>query len=392
MALSLLLLLLLTGNFHGVKPFSAQQRTSPPSFAWSLAALTSSAELPGETGRRLVDVVCLVTGASRGIGKGIAMALAKEGATVYVTGTSSRAATPTLNAQQYSTNDNVGGPGTIEDTAQAVTAAGGVGIPVLCNHADDRQVKALFDQIETTHGRLDLLVNNVFRVPPGGANGLFGKFYELPMDTWDTLFDVGVRAQYVASVFAIPLLLKSRSTTKLPRPFIAMVSSFGGLTYTFNVPYGVGKAAIDRMAKDMAIELCADDIAVTSFWPGVVFTEQTERMVKTGEWQSKVGIPLENSESPEFTGRAIVAVATDTKNMNKSGTTQVVAELAQAYKFTDTNGRTPPSIRSLRFLLPAYGMDEAMRSKVPISLIPDWKLPFWIMANGKPPEKKETSP
>jgi dehydrogenase/reductase SDR family member 1 len=187
----------------------------------------------------------------------------------------------------------------------------------------------------------------------------------------------------------MPLLLKSRTTTKLPRPFIAMVSSFGGLTYTFNVPYGVGKAAVDRLAKDMAIELQDENICVTSFWPGVVRTERTELMVESGEWDSKVGIPLENAESPEFTGRAIVAVATDDTNMIKSGTTQVVAELADAYQFTDTDGTTPPSIRSLRFLLPAYGMDRATRSKVPLLLIPDWKLPFWVMANGKPPARKD---
>ena len=392
------LLLLLAFLSHNVEPFVAKNtinRLTVPSLTALFDGTTNESDNNNNNNninnnnnntKRLTDVVCVVTGASRGIGKGIALALGKEGATVYITGTSSSSST--TKTTKYATNGQVGGPGTIDETAHAVTAAGGVGIAVQCNHADDDQVKALFQQIKTSHGRLDILVNNVFRVPPGGTDGLFGKFYNLPIDTWDTLHDIGVRSHYVASVYAMPLLLTSRATTKLPRPFIAMISSFGGLTYTFNVPYGVGKAAVDRLAKDMAIELETEDIAVTSFWPGVVRTERTELMVQSGEWDKMVGIPLDHAESPEFTGRAIVAVATDETNKIKSGTTQVVAELASEYKFTDTNGRTPPSIRSLRFLLPAYGMDKETRSKVPLHLIPDWKLPFWVMAKGKPPEKK----
>ena len=363
---------------------------------------------PPQSSRRLVDVICVVTGASRGIGKGIAIALGKEGATVYITGTSSSSSSnsnsnsnsnssdPTI-TKKYSTNEDVGGPGTIEETADAVTAAGGVGIPMLCNHADDGQVQALFQYIDEQHGKLDLLVNNVFRVPPGGTESLLGtKFYNLPLTTWDTLMDIGLRSHYVASVYAMPLLLKAKASHRppkpIPRPFIAMISSFGGLTYTFNVPYGVGKAAVDRLVKDMAIELVEEDIAVTSFWPGVVRTERTELLVQSGQWDSNVGIPLDHAESPEFTGRAIIAVLTDPNNHKKSGTTQVVAELAQEYHFTDIDGTTtPPSIRSLRFLLPTYAMggdDDDARTrfnKIPPFLIPDWKLPFWILAQGKPP-------
>jgi dehydrogenase/reductase SDR family protein 1 len=184
-------------------------------------------------------------------------------------------------------------------------------------------------------------------------------------------------------------MLKSQQNTtatnsKLPRPFIAMISSFGGITYTFNLPYGVGKAAVDRLAKDMAVELLAEDICVTSFWPGVVRTERTDAMVESGEWDEFVGIPLDYAETPEFTGRAVVAVATDAGNLEqKSGTYQVVAELAQEYGFTDVDGSRPPSIRSLRFLLPTYG-----NVSLPEWLIPDWKLPFWVMASGKPPDRQ----
>jgi dehydrogenase/reductase SDR family protein 1 len=102
-----------------------------------------------------------------------------------------------------------------------------------------------------------------------------------------------------------------------------------------------------------------------------------------------VGIPLldNNSETPQFTGRAVVALATDPENLRKTGTYQVVAELAAEYNFTDINGKRPPSIRSLRFLLPTYGFDKSTREKIPVSLIPDWKLPFWLMAQGQPPQE-----
>ena len=342
-------------------------------------------------GSSLEGVVCVVTGASRGIGKGIALTLGKEGATVYVTGTSSSSSSSSNKKAQdkYSTNQDVGGPGTVEDTAREITEAGGKGIGVVCNHANDDDVKALFERIEEEQGRLDILVNNVFRVPPGGADSLFGKFWEQGPPVWDALHTVGLRSHFVATCYAMPLLLKSRNNNnnnpKLPRPFIAMIGSFGGLCYTFNVPYGVGKAGVDRLAKDMAVELNKEDICVTSFWPGLVMTERTEIMVENGMWEEKVGIPLDKSETPEFTGRAILAVATDPNNMSKSGTYQVVAELAQEYQFTDLNGQTPPSIRSLKYLIPAYGLDDETRDKVPDWAIPDWKLPFSVMANGEPP-------
>lgn len=333
--------------------------------------------------------VAVVTGASRGIGKGIAIELGKAGATVYVTGTSTSDVDMKYGGGRYSTNDEVGGPGSIEETANDVTRAGGLGIPVYCNHADDEQVKNLFELVENTHGRLDLLVNNVFRVPQGGTKALFGNFWEKDVEVWDSIHTVGCRSHYVATCHAVPLMKKNRPFGKsgMKRPMIAMISSFGGLCYTFNVAYGVGKAAVDRMAKDMAVELEKEDIVCMSFWPGVVRTERTEISVENGDWDKDVGIPLDNAETPGYTGKAIVAVATDEDNMSKSGKYHVVAELAKDYGFKDENGKQPPSIRSLRFLIPAYGLDDNTRDKVPLDLIPDWKIPFFIMANGKPPDK-----
>jgi dehydrogenase/reductase SDR family protein 1 len=350
--------------------------------------------------------ICVVTGASRGIGKGIALELGAAGATVYITGTTSSNASNIGNSDsKYTTNEDVGGAGTIEQTSNEINQfnGNGKGIPYYCDHSNDDQVKALFDHIESTHGRLDILINNVFRIPKGGTKALFGNFWEneSAIESWDAVHTIGLRSHYVATKFAIPIMLQSSPLSKsdLNQPFIGMISSFGGLCYTFNVAYGVGKAGVDRLTKDIAHELdnAKANISVMSFYPGVVKTERTQEAVQNGSWDEDVGIPLENAETPRFTGRAIVAVATDSNNSNddasntkKSGSFQVVAELAKEYGFTDEYGNQPPSIRSLKFLLPAYGMDEETRQKVPSWLIPDWKLPFFIMANGAPPPSDDS--
>jgi dehydrogenase/reductase SDR family protein 1 len=346
----------------------------------------------GGSPRCLENCVCLVTGASRGIGKGIAVELGKQGAIVYVTGTSTTATatlTSSAAAHTYASTSEVGGPGTIEETAAMITEAGGTGIPVLCNHAIDSDVQNCMDRIDREQGRLDILVNNAFRLPPGGVEKLHSKFWEQGSEIWDAIHTVGLRSHFVATAKAVALLQKSRlnKSANLPRPIVAMVGSFGGLTYTFNVAYGVGKAGVDRLAKDMAIELTPEDICVVSLWPGVVNTERTQLSVENGDWDKYVGIPLENAESPGFTGKAIVSVASDADNIRMTGSYQVVAELAEEYGFTGINGMRPPSIRSLRFLLPSYAFDEKLRNKVPNWLIPDWKLPFWIMSQGAPPAK-----
>ena len=341
----------------------------------------------------LSQCVCLVTGASRGIGKGIALELGRCGATVYVTGT-----TTIDDRKPRGTEDASSPPGTVQDTAREVTQAGGHGIAVVCNHADDAQVQQLVQQIQRQHGRLDILVNNAFRLPNDGAavEQLQQKFWQLGADAWDSLHTVGLRSHYMTTVLAMPLLFQAReydgkgdgTTRSIPRPLIVMIGSFGGITYMFNVPYGVGKAGVDRMAKDMAVELLEEDICVLSLWPGVVNTERTQIAVENGTWEKYIKVPLENAESPQFTGRAVVALAQDRNNLRKTGTYQVVAELASEYGFTDITGLTPPSIRSLKFLLPGYAFDKKMRERVPDWLIPDWKLPFWMMSQGPPPESK----
>jgi dehydrogenase/reductase SDR family member 1 len=316
-----------------------------------------------EVERSLSGMVCLVTGASRGIGKGIALELGNAGATVYITGTTAL---------------------DLQATADEISRTG-VGIPIICNHEKDKDVRSLVATIEKRHGKLDLLVNNAFRLPDSGVAQLQRPFWEQPAAVaWDPIHTVGLRSHYQATVEAMPLLRKSTT-----RPLIVMISSFGGLTYSFNVAYGVGKAGVDRMVKDMSIEFANHDLDITvvSLWPGVVNTERTAQSVDNGDWEKYVGLPLDMAESPRFTGKAVVALFNDTNNKEKTGSYQVVAELANEYDFVDVNGMRPPSIRSLKFLLPAYGMSESLREQVPSKWIPDWKLPFWLMAQGKPPEK-----
>jgi NAD(P)-dependent dehydrogenase (short-subunit alcohol dehydrogenase family) len=169
---------------------------------------------------------------------------------VYVTGRSANNSTITEEALG----------GTLEDLAESITALGGTCIPVRCDHNNDDEVKAVFDRIEKDHGKLDILVNNVFQKPnpPNGErddNLLFKNFWEQPGWFWDALADVGLRSHYIASVYAVPLLRSAKTANPSKNPLIVHISSYGGITYTFNVAYGVAKAGVDRMAKDMNIEL-----------------------------------------------------------------------------------------------------------------------------------------
>ena len=270
---------------------------------------------------KLQGRIAVVTGASRGVGKGIAVGLGEAGATVYVTGR-------TLEGNAHPLG------GSIQETAEAVTRAGGRGIAVRCDHAVDEDVEALFAQVKAEQGRLDILVNNAFAVPAGKVYGV--PFWELPLSVWDDIHRVGLRSHYVASVFAAPLLLAAGAGQSSPR-LVANVSSFGARVYALNVAYGVGKAGVDRLTSDMAHDFKPHGVASVSLWPGVVKTERVLR----GEFPYNT----EGAESPVFTGRAVAALATDPKLMEKTGKPLVVAELAMEYGFTDIDGSQPKSLR-----------------------------------------------
>ncbi|CAM9197399.1 unnamed protein product [Pylaiella littoralis] len=337
----------------------------------------SSSGAAAAGGNDLRDKVAVVTGSSRGIGKGIAVTLGERGCTVYVTGRSAGGTT---------TEQELGG--TLEETAAAIDAAGGKGIPVACDHAQDTQVQVLFERVESEQGRLDILVNNAFALGPGDQ--LKAKFWKQGADAWDSLMTVGLRSHYMASCFAVPLMIKSVKERGGKPGLIACVSSFGGLSYTFNVAYGVGKAGVDRLVKDMAVELEEEKVAVVALYPGIVKTEKVDNLITMSptDFETNTGIPLSSPmETPFFTGRAVAALASDPGILSKTGKVQVVAELAKEYGFTDIGGDSPPSIRSLRFLLPTYLFPKLLPKGVEVatSSVPDWLIPMSIMANGKPP-------
>lgn len=269
--------------------------------------------------------VALVTGASRGIGKGIAVALGREGATVYITGR-------TLQAEEAS----VPLGGSLIETANLVTEAGGMGVALQCDHRDDAQVQAVFAQVRADHGRLDLLVNNAWGGYQGmqrGESGFGTKFWKHadPGAFWDSMVDVGVRSHYVASAHAAELMSAQGSG------LIVHLSSKAAEGYSSNVVYGVSKAAVDRMAADMAHELRKLGVAVVSLWPGRVTTE----MILSRKGSTK------DNESPEFVGRSVVALACAPDLLEKSGGALHTRQLAREYGFTDVDGRVPSLTKGL---------------------------------------------
>ncbi len=265
--------------------------------------------------------VALVTGASRGVGKGIAHALGASGATMYVTGRT-----------EHSEDATVPLPGTLHDTAALVTSAGGVGIPLRCDHREDAQVQALFQRIMAEQGRLDLLVNNAWEgyqaKQRSGKSGFKTAFWKLPPAFWDTMHTVGVRSHYVASVHAAAIMVQQTSG------FIIHMSAMAGQSYSDNVAYGVSKAAVNRMAVDMAHELRSSNVAVVSLCPFMVATEMLMARRK-----SKQLLPW--METPLFVGRAVVALATDPQIMQKTGGVLMTRSLAAEYGFTDVDGHQP---------------------------------------------------
>jgi len=267
----------------------------------------------------------VVTGASRGIGRGTALALAERGATVYVTG---RTVTPGASLL----------PGSLEETARECERRGGRGIAVAVDYLDDAGIAALFEQIERERRRLDILVNNVMAIPEEMTQRM--GFWEKPLSNWE-IFDTGVRAAFVASWHAARLMLPQQAG------LIVALSGYVGVTYTYDVIFGTTKTATDRMARDMAIELKPHSIASVSLWQGFTYTERAIENLKrvpgmASQLNSAVG------SSPEFPGRVIAALAQDPDLMSKTGATLINAELARDYGITDIDGREIPSLRDER--------------------------------------------
>ena len=329
--------------------------------------LTPSAAAAGAAGR-LRGKTAVVTGASRGIGKGIAVALGEAGAKVFVTGRRKNA---------------------VEATAALATRAGGEGVAVVCDHAVDEQVKAAFTQIqEQTGGKLDILVNNAFQDPAqrdSKSDELLGKgakFFELPLQVWDDVHRVGLRSHYVASYYAAPMLLNAASDDW--RPLVCVTSAPAAVTYYYATAYGVAKAGSDRLVRDLQVELGPLGIDCVSIWPGVVYTEFVQSLYEKGDVERINRVtggrdPNVVCESPLLTGRVISRLAEEPgirkpPLLSSGGLTSrvcIVAEGARDLGLRDGGlpgtvaaelygpDREPAaSIRSLGYLLPAFLPDK----------------------------------
>ena len=259
--------------------------------------------------------VAVVTGASRGIGKGIAIGLGEAGATVYVTG------------RTRGTGDR-----TIDTTAELVSLAGGQGLAVEVDHAIDGEVDGLFRLVESEHGGLDILVNNVFKIPDPPA--WEGGFWEHPLEIWDDQVGIGLRSHYVASRSAAPLLFRRAGS------MIFNITSPAGFTYLFNAAYSIGKAALDRMTHDLGIELLPKGVSVIGLRPGPVRTEFIQDQASAG-----VSVLTEGVETPIFIGRVVAAIATDQDRFEMTGRVHWTTDLGSHYRLVDEDGAVPVSAR-----------------------------------------------
>lgn len=286
----------------------------------------------------LVGKVAIVTGASRGGGRGIAIELGAAGAIVYVTGRSTRSAPAPGYGKFLEAAALASMPGTIEDTAEEVTAAGGRGIPVKCDHSNAAEVRALFARVEEEHGRVDLLVNNAW----GGhetftAAALSAPFWEQPIEHWGSMFDRGVRNHVLACQVAAPIFVRQKGGLIVTTTFWDRGHYLKG-----NLFYDLAKAAMNRVAFAVAEELRPQGVASIALSPGWMRTELVlaGHQAEESTWKDRPA--LARTESPRYLGRGVVALASDPEVMKKSGSIQTVGALALEYGFTDVDGRVVP--------------------------------------------------
>ncbi|KAI7809244.1 dehydrogenase/reductase SDR family member 1 isoform X2 [Triplophysa rosa] len=277
----------------------------------------------------LSGCICVVTGASRGIGRGIALQLSEAGATVYITGRQEK---------------------TLKQTAAEVTQRGGQCLPVVCDSSQEDDIKELFERVQREqNGRLDVLVNNAYAGVQAIFENMGNKFWEVDPGIWDTINNTGLRGHYFCSVYAARMMVAQGSG------LIVFISSMGGLRYLFNVAYGVGKAACDRMAADTAIELKKRGVASISLWPGAVQTELVSQFVSEGEtppgMDPKFKEVFANGETTELSGRCIVELAKDKNLMSMTGKVLMTCDLTRRYGLKDVDGRSVVDYTSLKFFI-----------------------------------------
>lgn len=280
--------------------------------------------------QNLKGKIALVTGASRGGGRGIATELGLAGATVYVTGRSGR-------DEVITSQTKAARPLTVDETAHIVTEAGGIGIPVYCDHANDEEVGMLYRRIEEEQGKLDILVNNAWGGYEGYNDSRFDSpFWEQPMWRLDKMYTTGLRSHALSSRLGAKLMLQQQqglviNTTTYMKPDV----------YDNGSPfYDVIKTAIARLSFVMAQELLPYNITALALAPGWMRTEDMLSGFNTDEEHFRE-TPLVNTESPRYIGRAVVALATDKDVIKKTGKTLIVGSLASEYDFTDIDGTQP---------------------------------------------------
>ena len=285
----------------------------------------------------LSKCVAVVTGASRGAGRAIAMELGAAGATVLVTGRTTTGQPTGTYAGLLARSGMERMPGTIEETARAVTAAGGTGIAVRCDHTVEAQVQALFDRVRSDHGRLDLLVNNAW----GGHESFDGvfdaPFWQHPLGHWDSMMDRGVRNHLLAARAAAPLFVEQKHGLIVATTFWDRDRYMRG-----NLFYDLAKAAITRLSFGIAQELRPHGVASLAVSPGWMRTELVLAGHQADEDNWRQRPALARTESPRYLGRAVVALAADPAVMARTGQVLRVADLAAEYGFTDIDGRRVP--------------------------------------------------
>ena len=296
--------------------------------------MTAAPSTPDAAHRPLAGRVAVVTGASRGAGRGIAQELGAAGATVYVTGRSTRARPADSYGQLLALSELAALPGTIDDTADEVTQFGGHGIAVACDHTKEDEVAALFARVEREQGRLDLLVNNAW----GGHESFTGvfeaPFWEHPLANWDSMFDRGVRNHLVASRCAAPGMVARKQGLIVTTTFWDRGHYLRG-----NLFYDLAKASMTRLAFGIAQELQPHGVASVAVSPGWMRTEfvLAGHKIDEAHWQERPA--LARTESPRYLGRAVAALAADAQVLDKTGQVLRVGDLARAYGFTDIDGR-----------------------------------------------------
>jgi dehydrogenase/reductase SDR family protein 1 len=284
--------------------------------------------------------VALVTGASKNIGKGMALEVAASGALTYVTARTLGAGPQEL--------------GSLRRTVSEIEEAGGRAVAVACDHTNDAEVEALFSRIRENEGRLDLVVNVA---SPDFSEMVGVPFWEIPFRHISACLDLGPRSDYLTCALAAQIMVPQGSGV------VINISSHGAEQHLLSVPYGVGKGAIDKLTRDAATELRAHGVSVVSLWPGLVLTEGllANAEVAADGTRTLHGLDIGFGETPKFNGKAVVALASDPKILGKSGGSYWSSRLAREYGFTEDDGHLPPEIDGIQTLMAADDVPDYWR-------------------------------